>query len=208
MRYFYDTEFIEDGKTIDLISIGIVCEDGRELYLQSCEFNVYAANGWIVDNVLSHLHQCPHTRKHGGQSTRPHTDTLTNQIIWQLGDHQFTDGQCTFKDPEKAIIGAHTDCYWRTRAQMRDEIKYFFNPSDGIELWGYYADYDHVALCQLFGTMMDLPQNWPMYTRDLKQWCDDLGNPELPKQEGTEHNALADAKHNKAMWHFLKGYNS
>jgi hypothetical protein len=30
MRYWLDTEFIEDGKTIDLISIGIVAEDGRE----------------------------------------------------------------------------------------------------------------------------------------------------------------------------------
>ena len=39
-KYFLDTEFIEDGKTIDLISLGIVCEDGRELYLQNseCEF--------------------------------------------------------------------------------------------------------------------------------------------------------------------------
>lgn len=26
MRYFLDTEFIEDGKTIDLISIGIVSD--------------------------------------------------------------------------------------------------------------------------------------------------------------------------------------
>lgn len=32
MRYFFDTEFYEDGKTIDLVSIGIVAEDGRELY--------------------------------------------------------------------------------------------------------------------------------------------------------------------------------
>lgn len=36
-RYFYDTEFIEDGKTIDLISIGVVCEDGREFYAESQE---------------------------------------------------------------------------------------------------------------------------------------------------------------------------
>ncbi len=27
-RYAYDTEFLEDGRTIALISIGIVCEDG------------------------------------------------------------------------------------------------------------------------------------------------------------------------------------
>ena len=37
MRYFYDCEFIEDGTTIDLVSIGIVAQDGRELYLVSTE---------------------------------------------------------------------------------------------------------------------------------------------------------------------------
>lgn len=29
MKYWYDTELIEDGKTIDLISVGMVAEDGR-----------------------------------------------------------------------------------------------------------------------------------------------------------------------------------
>jgi hypothetical protein len=28
MRFFLDTEFIEDGKTIDLVSIGMVKENG------------------------------------------------------------------------------------------------------------------------------------------------------------------------------------
>jgi 3' exoribonuclease, RNase T-like len=32
VKIFYDTEFIEDGRTIDLISIGMVAEDGREYY--------------------------------------------------------------------------------------------------------------------------------------------------------------------------------
>lgn len=31
MRFWFDTEFIENGHTIDLISIGIVAEDGRTL---------------------------------------------------------------------------------------------------------------------------------------------------------------------------------
>jgi len=55
VKYFYDTEFIEDGKTIDLISIGIVCEDGRELYLESADFDKGKANQWVRENVLSHL---------------------------------------------------------------------------------------------------------------------------------------------------------
>ena len=39
MKFFYDTEFIEDGTTIDLISVGVVGEDGREFYAVSTEFD-------------------------------------------------------------------------------------------------------------------------------------------------------------------------
>lgn len=52
MRYFYDTEFIEDGTTIDLLSIGVVAEDGREFYACSTEADTRKAGPWVVRNVL------------------------------------------------------------------------------------------------------------------------------------------------------------
>lgn len=52
MKFFYDTEFIEDGSTIDLISIGVVCEDGREFYAISTEFREELANPWVRQHVL------------------------------------------------------------------------------------------------------------------------------------------------------------
>lgn len=55
MRYFYDTEFIEDGRTIELVSIGIVAEDGREYYAVSTEFDPQLANAWVRENVLDKL---------------------------------------------------------------------------------------------------------------------------------------------------------
>ncbi|MDO5668807.1 MAG: polyadenylate-specific 3'-exoribonuclease AS [Corynebacterium sp.] len=55
MRYFYDTEFIEDGETIELVSIGIVAEDGREYYAVSTDFDSSRANAWVRDNVLDKL---------------------------------------------------------------------------------------------------------------------------------------------------------
>ncbi|WP_165164281.1 polyadenylate-specific 3'-exoribonuclease AS [Corynebacterium qintianiae] len=55
MRFFYDTEFIEDGTTIDLVSIGIVAEDGREYYAVSTDFEAPKANRWVRDNVLDKL---------------------------------------------------------------------------------------------------------------------------------------------------------
>ncbi|WP_297003926.1 polyadenylate-specific 3'-exoribonuclease AS [uncultured Corynebacterium sp.] len=55
MRYFYDTEFIEDGRTIDLVSIGVVAEDGREFYAVSSDFNERRAGDWVRRNVLPQL---------------------------------------------------------------------------------------------------------------------------------------------------------
>ncbi len=55
MRFFYDCEFIEDGVTIDLVSIGAVGEDGREFYAVSTEFDPDRAGPWVRANVLPKL---------------------------------------------------------------------------------------------------------------------------------------------------------
>jgi hypothetical protein len=55
MRFFYDCEFIEDGRTIDLVSIGVVGEDGREFYAVSTEFDASRAGPWVRANVLPKL---------------------------------------------------------------------------------------------------------------------------------------------------------
>ncbi|ALL77512.1 hypothetical protein Ae168Ps1_5758c [Pseudonocardia sp. Ae168_Ps1] len=55
MRFFYDCEFIEDGTTIELVSIGIVGEDGREFYAVSTEFDPGRAGKWVRANVLPKL---------------------------------------------------------------------------------------------------------------------------------------------------------
>ncbi len=151
MRIFLDTEFSERGSTypIQLISIGMVAEDGREFYAENYECDWGACNEWVKANVLPHLN--------GPRLTLP---TLAESI--------------------KAFVGA-----------------------DKPEFWGYYADYDWVVFCQIFGDMVDLPKGWPMYCRDIKQRCDELGNPQLPKQESAEHNALNDARWNRQAYGFL-----
>ncbi len=54
-RFFYDTEFIEDGTTIDLVSIGVVDETGREFYAVSTQFDPGKAIPWVRRNVLDQL---------------------------------------------------------------------------------------------------------------------------------------------------------
>ncbi|QWS68204.1 DnaQ-like DNA polymerase III subunit [Gordonia phage VanLee] len=57
MRYWYDTEFLEDGSTIELISIGIVAEDGREFYAVNADMRVVRIkrDPWLLKNVWPHL---------------------------------------------------------------------------------------------------------------------------------------------------------
>lgn len=73
MIYALDTEFHEDGRTIDLISIGIVAEDGRELYLISTEFDQVRASRhpWLREHVWPHLPQTTQRCRCPG----PHLDT-------------------------------------------------------------------------------------------------------------------------------------
>lgn len=165
MKYFMDTEFIEDGKYIDLLSIGIVAEDGRKLYLEAMEADFNMANDWVKANVIPHMHDCK------------------------------LPGDCVMGDL----------CPVVDKNDMKRTILAFMDPQKygDPEIWGYYADYDWVVFCQIFGTMVDLPRGFPMYCLDLKQLSMMLGNPEHPKQTSTEHNAMADALYNQELYQFL-----
>lgn len=185
MRYFMDMEFVEDGKTIDLISIGIACEDGREYYAQSVEFAPKKASPWVKDHVLTQLKHCPHQGSY--------------DLAKMLRQHK--RGQCL--DQQRGLLYR---CPWRTRAQIAQDLKYFFNPSSHIMLWGWCCAYDWVAFCQLFGTMMDLPAGYPHHMGDIQQILDEhhITDNALPQQKDGLHTALADAKHLQTIWHFLE----
>lgn len=144
VRYYLDTEFIEQPCCIDLISIALVADDGREYYAVSSEFDASRASKWVVDNVFPHL---------------PPRDT------------------------------------WKRRSQIADEIRAFVGDTKP-EFWAYFADYDWVVFCWLFGRMIDMPSGWPMFCMDLKQVMVERGimKDQLPFQEGAEHNALDDAR--------------
>lgn len=176
MKYFLDTEFSENGKHIDLISIGVVAEDGRELYRQCAEFEPAYASPWVQANVFPHLQTC--------------------STSWPLGEPRHVFGQCR-----------RLDCVWRGRGQIAYELSVFLDPKryGKPEIWGWCAAYDFVVLCQLFGTMMELPEDWPHYIRDLQFLLDlsGIADEQLPPQQGA-HHALADAHYIQQIVTFLE----
>ncbi|MFE3452419.1 3'-5' exoribonuclease domain-containing protein [Nonomuraea sp. NPDC059194] len=162
-KIFYDCEFIEDGKTIELISIGMVSEDGREYYAVNRDMPISKINAhsWLMDNVWLHL---------------------------PLDNSGFLDVE-------------HEDV--KPAQRIADEVRDFIQATHDVELWAWYGAYDHVALCQLWGRMIDLPAGVPMWTNDLQQEVARLDYPKLPKQAKDEHNALADARYNRLLNDFL-----
>lgn len=172
MRIFYDTEFLERGPhfPVSLISIGMVREDGAELYYvnAAAPWAEIEAHPWLRDNVLPHLPRDEvHWANTSGGEWRP--DYSRRDIV----------------ESPKNIAHAVADFCYHSYGQTRESTR----------LYGYYADYDHVVLSQLFGTMLDLPDHMPMYTRDFKQ-INDMLRPgyQLPQQESGEHDALNDAR--------------
>ncbi len=143
-RYFLDTEFNESPGSLQLISIGLVDEHGREFYAISSEFEESRANVFVRQNVLPRL----------GSTPRESLRSIRDRLLTFVGD---------------------------TRP----------------EFWGYFADYDWVLFCWIFGTMVELPKGWPMFCMDLKQLMHEhdirrFQLPELPA--GKAHNALVDAQ--------------
>ncbi|MCW2605829.1 MAG: hypothetical protein JWO60_522 [Frankiales bacterium] len=91
---------------------------------------------------------------------------------------------------------------WRSRATVRAELLDFLG--DDPVLWAWFGAYDHVALCQLWGQMPELPRALPRVTLDVRQLWEHLGRPPLPKQQSGLHDALADARHVQVRWEALQ----
>ena len=246
MNYFLDTEFLEGSQktffgktkpTIDLISIGIVSEDGREYYAISKDFNLKEAWNrwqqrtgegdrntieprlyWIRENVLKPIYKELLKRENNSNVKGNYMFGFNLPVI----KYNFT-----YKNFKRLV-----NKYGKTNKQIAEEVKvfctgdvlsiekarYYEVQHKPCKFYAYYADYDWVAFCWLFGKMIDLPNGFSRYCRDLKQILDEkemarqdgtdmteLRNlPTYPKQEN-EHNALDDAQWNFKLFQFLQG---
>jgi hypothetical protein len=185
VRVYYDCEFLEDGRTIELISIGMVAEDGREYYAVNSDapWDRIKGNDWLVRNVLTSLPMAG----------------------WTSLDTYVKHPSNVHPRPSIALVAVDTgDSRVRPHWVIANEVRDFLGRIDGLELWAWYGAYDHVVLAQLWGPMIALPEGIPMWTNDLRQEYARCGLPEdEPAQPDGIHNALADARHLKVRAEWL-----
>ena len=206
VRYFYDTEFIENGETIDLVSIGIVAApdwaleptngltateflraNTRTYYAVNADVDLDALKGndWLVRNVLPHLPLNYYRKDLEAYIEVPGKPGRLPDALKYVN----LDLTATAVKPKQVIAN-----------EVRDFI---LAPLDGtendptIELWADYAAYDHVALAQLWGPMIALPPGIPMFTNDLQQLARAVDMADYRPDQAPEdaHNALADARY-------------
>ena len=161
-RVYYDLEFLDTGRALDVISIGMIDDQGTTFYGVNSEMPDWQIrrHPWLMANVVPHLPQRGNQPKH-----------------W-LYDH----------------LGPNV----MTRTMLARSVhKYLVGGLGGreLQLWAWYAAFDHVGLSWLFGSMGEHPDGIPMWTNDLRQEVERVGNPTLPDVPGlTAHNALDDAR--------------
>lgn len=245
IRIFGIKTGLKTKPTIDLISIGMVDEKGNEYYAISKDFNLKEAwnrydiktevmsgdarnlfpDGkkkkvyWIRENVLKPIWK---------EMVKQHNEKVTRLSLTM--NHK-DERLFTYKNMKSLIksygksnkeIAEDVFTFCTGEEMTIEKAKYYKPNVPNVELYGYYSAYDHVAMCWLFGKMIDLPPGMPMYTKDLKQELDNLAktesdideidfnktlegikkNPHYPKQSKA-HSAIHDARFNKQLHEFL-----
>lgn len=182
-RIFYDAEFIEDGRTIDLTSIGMVDDQGREYYAVNSEMPTdrIREHTWLMFNVVPHL---------------PVTDGTLRGI-----EARIKHGENLFPRPGMDCDLDLNSTLVRPKWVIRNEILKFLAPDEEeLELWAYYGAYDHVTLAQFWGPMIHLPRGVPMWTHELMQLWEQAGRPSKPLASMSEHRAIDDARWSRDLF--------
>ena len=185
MKYFIDTEFVETVGHIELISIGIVAEDGREYYAVHTEADLKDAYNWVKENVLAPMPEY-----------MPAYNDLRGYKLKEEEQKPGTQGHKRIVDIKHELL------FWLGTKN---------NVPEKCEFYGYFADYDWVVFCWIFGRMIHLPNGFLMWCRDIKQIMDRMGisREDIDRyvdRPDTEHNALSDARWNKRAFEYLSSH--
>lgn len=147
MLVYFDTEFEGLYKDAKLISIGLVADDGRELYCELADIDVTKQNEWIVDNVLAN------------------TALYSNQVGDYKSIADFINNKCSFvediTDPSNYFCGY--------KQEVADKIKNWLSVYDEVQLVSDVSHYDMVQFIDLFEEAFKLPDNICAYCHDINQ---------------------------------------
>lgn len=164
-EYCYDTEFLEDGRTIELISIGIVSETGREYYAVNSELpeKRLRKHQWLMDNVV------PGLPKPAGDWN----NHMPRSWLFDYNNHAVKKRKRIAEEVREFLLAEGPPSLWANYGAYDHVVL--------AQLWG-----PMIALPE------GIPMFTHDIQQVLERAPEDF---EAPKQATGEHNALEDARH-------------
>lgn len=165
-EYSYDTEFIEDGSTVELISIGIVSATGREYYAVNEQMPIkrIRRHPWLMANVVPRL-----PRPAGDWNNHMPRDWL-----FDYGNHAVKKRDRIAREVRDFLLGEDAPVLWANYGAYDHVVL--------SQLWGpmdAHPDGIPMYTNDIQQELMRTPQDF-----------------EPPAQLDGMHNALEDARYN------------
>ncbi|MFT7155270.1 MAG: hypothetical protein ACI8Q1_000271 [Parvicella sp.] len=181
MKIFFDTEFTGLHQGTTLISIGMIAEDGRELYCELNDYDKTQIDDWLKDNVIANMWFSEPTKKE-------------DEYFVATRDNGNPIGEDLYNGYSVQFRGNTQD--------LRKELERWVAQFDSVEIWSDCLSYDWVLFNQIWGHAFNIPNVIYYIPFDLCTLFKIKGiDPDVIREEYAEmtngsqkHNALWDAK--------------
>lgn len=193
VKLFLDTEFTALQKDADLISIGIVSEDGKCFYAEADDYDESKITPWVKKHVIDNL------IFEKGLFPKPYAASRTE-------DNPIPNN--FYKGYDVAFVG--------NKKEIRDELcvwlsQFVKDKNTKLEFWSDCLAYDWVLFNDIFGEAFQTPNYVYYIPFDIATLFKVKGiDPDISREEfiensveGVKHNSLYDAKVIKACYEKL-----
>lgn len=168
-RIFFDTEFTELSEKAQLLSIGIISDDGATFYAELTDYDEALINPWVKEHVLGNF-------KFTSQSSGM-TRTFNN--------HKNIDSYSIEVNGPSALV--------------KSSLMMWLHQFGEVEVWSDCLAYDWMLFNKIFGdTAMDIPKDLYFYIpMDLSTLLFAKGeDPDVNREKFAEFKGDESAKHN------------
>lgn len=183
MKYFLDTEFIEyldslSNPRTDLISVGIVREDGEKFYkvLSDVDLDEIYNNDWVKDNVYIPAMKALFPDKTG------------DDLVEAIYEYNYTK-----EDLKKDLF----EFFNSDPNEVKDR-----------QIYAFYGAYDLALLCEVTSFMNAPFNPVLHEIQVLIDALPDNIKDGMPEQDSDAHLAINDAEYNRIMYNYITAYHA
>lgn len=174
MKIFLDSEFTGLHRNAQLISLGMIAENGTYFYAEFTDYDDRGLDEWIIENVVKNLYL--------------KEDYSLYAVAEPISEN-------TIKRYDAMTVKDSTE-------HIRFRLEKWLSQFENIEIWSDCLSFDWVLFCDIWKHAFNLPSNIFYIPFDICTLMKVKGiDPDISREEfmrcqikGNKHNALYDAQ--------------